>query len=69
MVIITINALDQISRTRKSINTVQFYVQIIKAVHTKAENKKLHVRFTSLFELREIPYIRGLISTNSRQIR
>lgn len=35
-------------------NTVQFYDQIIKAVNTIAENKKLDVRFTSLFELREI---------------
>lgn len=35
-------------------NTVQFYDQIIKAVNTIADNKKLDVRFTSLFELREI---------------
>ena len=35
-------------------NTVQFYDQIIKSVNTIAENKKLDVRFTSLFELREI---------------
>lgn len=35
-------------------NTVQFYDEIIKAVNNIAENKKLDVRFTSLFELREI---------------
>ncbi len=35
-------------------NTVQFYDQIIKAVNNIAKNKKLDVRFTSLFELREI---------------
>ena len=35
-------------------NTVQFYVQIIKAVNNIVKNKKLDVRFTSLFELREI---------------
>jgi dsDNA-binding SOS-regulon protein len=35
-------------------NTVQFYDEIIKAVNKIAENKKLDVRFTSLFELREI---------------
>ena len=35
-------------------NTLQFYDEIIKAVNNIAENKKLDVRFTSLFELREI---------------
>jgi len=35
-------------------NTVQFYDEIIKAVNKIVENKKLDVRFTSLFELREI---------------
>jgi hypothetical protein len=35
-------------------NTVQFYDQIIMAVNNIAQNKKLDVRFTSLFELREI---------------
>ena len=35
-------------------NTIQFADAIIKAVNTIAENKKLDVRFTSLFELREI---------------
>lgn len=35
-------------------NTVQFYDQIIKAINNIAENKKLDVRFTSLFELHEI---------------
>ena len=35
-------------------NTVQFYDEIIKSVNKIAENKKLDVRFTSLFELREI---------------
>ncbi len=35
-------------------NTVQFYVQIIEAVNNIAKNKKSDVRFTSLFELREI---------------
>jgi hypothetical protein len=33
---------------------VQFYDQIIKAVNNIAKNKKLDVRLTSLFELREI---------------
>lgn len=35
-------------------NTVQFYDQIIKAVNNIAKNKKSDVRFTSLFEMREI---------------
>jgi hypothetical protein len=35
-------------------DTLQFYDEIIKAVNNIAENKKLDVRFTSLFELREI---------------
>ena len=35
-------------------NTVQFYVRVIKAVNNISKNKKLDVRFTSLFELREI---------------
>jgi hypothetical protein len=41
-------------------NTVQFYDEIIKAVNKIAENKKLDVRFTSLFELREISIDSGI---------
>ena len=41
-------------------NTLQFYDEIIKAVNKIAENKKLDVRFTSLFELREISIDSGI---------
>jgi hypothetical protein len=44
-------------------NTVQFYDQIIKTVNNIAENKKLDVRFTSLFELRDIS-IKSRINLN-----
>jgi polynucleotide 5'-kinase involved in rRNA processing len=44
-------------------NTIQFYDQIIKAVNNIAENKKLDVRFTSLFELRDIS-IKSRINLN-----
>jgi len=44
-------------------NTVQFYDEIIKAVNNIAENKKLDVRFTSLFELRDIS-IKSRINLN-----
>ena len=44
-------------------NTVQFYDEIIEAVNKIAENKKLDVRFTSLFELRDIS-IKSRINLN-----
>ena len=44
-------------------NTVQFYDEIIKVVNKIAENKKLDVRFTSLFELQAIS-IHSRISLN-----
>jgi hypothetical protein len=44
-----LTAVDKINH-----NTVQFYDQIINAVNKIAENKKLDIRFTSLYELREI---------------